>query len=257
MSDYLVSEFSGGEWLSPVGHPPSRKRIVESVEGYGEKLGRIGDFGCGTGALTQEIAAVYDDTQVIGIDISPESSLEAEENTSDYDNVDIVCGDVNAVLDHRPIFDAIFAANYVQDTEDPVETLRNIYTLMEEGGDAVVTVPGEEGRDKLPQEWFYERKVEIQGEEVWLHYMEPEMPVEDLSGWGQYLFPQEETSEILQKLGFEIMEADKLTAKAEGISTIGRFIGDRRMRMAGWAAGKLQTLIPEAGPKVDMYRVRK
>lgn len=266
MADYLVDDMDGGTWISPAGYPPSRRRLVDMVEEYRGEPERIADVGCGAGELSAGLGEAYD-ASIVAVDISPASCQATRERTAPYGNVDVLCADANRAPLQDGAFDIIFAANSLQDTEDPAQTLDNLYTWLRDGGDLVVTVPGEEGMRQMPDPWFHEEELDAGDGTVDIPYMHPETERLSMAGdgevpselgdWGQYVFPRDTARKLFEEAGFTIEEEDALTADATGIVSVGRMLGDRRMKWSGWVLDKVQRLYDGVGPGVDMYRLRK
>ncbi|MFB6295192.1 MAG: class I SAM-dependent methyltransferase [Candidatus Nanohaloarchaea archaeon] len=266
MADYLVEDVEDGAWISPAGYEPSRRRLVAAVDNYPGQPDRIADVGCGAGELSAALGDATDAT-VVAVDISPASCRAARNRTDQYGNVEVVCADANRPPLHGEQFDIIYAANSVQDTQVPAQTVEHLYTWLRDGGELVVTVPGEDGMRQMPDDWFQDRSLAADGETIDVPYMQPEIPYTDdegrdgvtatVDGWGQYVLPRDTARELFETAGFSVEEEDTLTADASGIASVGRILGDRKMKWSGWLLNKVQHVHDGVGPGVDMYRLRK
>ncbi|MFB6294802.1 MAG: class I SAM-dependent methyltransferase [Candidatus Nanohaloarchaea archaeon] len=267
MADYLVENNPGGAWISPAGYRPARRELVDMVDEYAGTIARIADVGCGDGQLTAALAEEYD-AQVLALDVSPASCRETRERTQAYGNGEdthVLCADMNRQPWDGIQFDVVLAANSVQDTEDPAETVDNLYGMVRDGGELIVTVPGEGAMDHLPDHWFEQTKVYTEGEEFGMYYMDPEVDRDrfpagkkaDVEEWGQYIFPAGEARRLFRAAGFQDVQRSELTADARGITTVASMIGDRKMWGESLALRAAQRVNLDIGPKTDVYRLRK
>ena len=101
---------------------------------------RILDFGCNIGYLTTWYAK-QGDNQVTGIDISECSIAEANRmaKAQGCENVKFRCGDARKIL-HDVRFDAIVDTQTLYTVHKRKQTLKHLYTLLDEEG-ILVTIP--------------------------------------------------------------------------------------------------------------------
>jgi SAM-dependent methyltransferase len=99
---------------------------------------RVLDVGCGTGAITRDIAAaVAPDGQAIGIDASRALIDEARTRGAGLPNLHFEAGDIYR-LDRPQRFDIVHAARVLQWLESPVEALRSMASAANAGGLIIV-----------------------------------------------------------------------------------------------------------------------
>jgi ubiquinone/menaquinone biosynthesis C-methylase UbiE len=100
------------------------------------KFSIILDAGCGTGLFFDHVA---DKTgAIIGLDISRKSLLKARKRAK-FQNVHIVCADVDAMPLVERIFDHVFAMTLIQNSPNPVDTLKEIERVSKNNAEIVVT----------------------------------------------------------------------------------------------------------------------
>jgi len=99
--------------------------------------GLVLDVGCGTGLLFRHVASEAEN--IIGVDVSKNLLLHAEERPDKPRNVNLVQADA----DHLPFtngsFNAVFAFTVLQNMHKPLETLREIRRTAAKGACVVVT----------------------------------------------------------------------------------------------------------------------
>jgi len=94
------------------------------------------DAGCGTGLLFDYVACrVY---EVVGIDVSKKTLIEAKKRTERLMNVFLVQADVDN-LPFRETFTHVFAITVLQNTPNPTCTLKDLRRVAKDGAVVVVT----------------------------------------------------------------------------------------------------------------------
>jgi len=103
-----------------------------------EKKSKILDAGCGTGLLFSHVG---EKTRiVVGLDVSKKSLLVARGRVGALSNVDIVQADADNMPFGKRVFSHVFAFTLIQNTPNPVETLRELERVASK--DAVLIVTG-------------------------------------------------------------------------------------------------------------------
>lgn len=102
-----------------------------------ENLGDALDVGCGTGMLSDRIAAHVEN--LVGLDISGQMLKQAKKRAKRFQNVHLVLGDA----DHLPLrdgtMDHVFAVTLVQNMPDPRATLAEMKRVAKNHATLVVT----------------------------------------------------------------------------------------------------------------------
>ena len=92
------------------------------------------DVGCGTGAISKDIAAKVGETgHVTGIDNTEYFIQSGKETYADVKNLDLIYTDLFA-FEPEEKFDLIVAARVLQWLNNPVEALKKMYALLKPGG---------------------------------------------------------------------------------------------------------------------------
>jgi ubiquinone/menaquinone biosynthesis C-methylase UbiE len=135
-----------------------RRKIYDMIELSSKK--NILDVGCGTGAVTRDIA-IQTNGKVTGLDIDPEKLDIARELLSDLDNVTLVEGDVQELPFEEGEFDLVIfhiVLLYVPDKQRAVNECKRV---CEKGGLVVASLePDYEGRMIYPDDPFMEVQLE-------------------------------------------------------------------------------------------------
>lgn len=125
--------------LSPTGWLESLPEVVQRLEAGG----RVLDVGCGAGRIALTIARTFPRASVMGLDTDEESirhARAAAESLNMSERVQFVTrrtGD----LDPGEPFDFITACDCVHDFADPLQTLKEIRTLLDADGVLFVVEP--------------------------------------------------------------------------------------------------------------------
>jgi trans-aconitate methyltransferase len=95
------------------------------------------DLGCGTGAVTVELARIAREGRVTGIDPSGEMLAKARRNADDFDNVAIQRG--NALnMDFQDEFDVVVSNSALHWIKDQEPALKNVHAALKPGGRAAL-----------------------------------------------------------------------------------------------------------------------
>jgi len=130
------------------------------------------DFGCGTGALIADIAAVYPDAKITGLEISAEQLQRAEEANRGNPSVTLVLTDAlkNDCADST--FDLTYCRYLLEHVADPVAAVGQMLRITRPGGDLacqendlhnVLYWPSIEGHDLLIEQ-FCRLQIELGGD---------------------------------------------------------------------------------------------
>lgn len=101
---------------------------------------RILDVGCGTGALTAEIARRASQGEVVGIDPSDEMLGRAQENYSHVKNM-VLLPLTAQTITFRDRFDIVFSNSALQWVKAQKEALIRIYNALKKGGRIAFQLP--------------------------------------------------------------------------------------------------------------------
>ena len=138
------------EWLPAMPEVLARLRDTEHPA-------RVGDFACGAGWASIELAKAFPDLRVDGLDNDEASIAVARHNAIDQgvaDRVDLKVRDLSDESeDWSPRYDVVFFFECVHDFPRPVQALRNARNALRPGGSVIVmdervatslTAPGDE-----------------------------------------------------------------------------------------------------------------
>lgn len=112
----------------------SHKRLAEVLEEGMVVL----DIGCGTGAITKDIAKIVGENgNVVGIDNNPSLIKKANEL---YENISNLSFEVESIYDHpfNNQFDIVTCARVVQWLCDPIKALKSMVTATKSGGKILI-----------------------------------------------------------------------------------------------------------------------
>lgn len=129
-----TTNYFGPEWLSG--------QLETSLQPR-----KVLDLGCATGTLGSILRTVYPDSEIIGVDISPQM-IELADERDCYD-VTLV-HDLNTELKlEENDADLVVALGFMEFVRDPVQTLREIRRLLTPGGPAYISF--QEYRPETPE----------------------------------------------------------------------------------------------------------
>jgi SAM-dependent methyltransferase len=104
---------------------------------------RVADIGCGTGELLGELAAMWPDSELVGVDFAA-SRLRAAAAAAPP--VTLVDADLGAPLPFGDAaFDTVFCTEVLEHLKDPVGALREIRRVLAAGGRLTLSVPNATG----------------------------------------------------------------------------------------------------------------
>jgi len=113
--------------------PKTRSSVRDRLAKEG-RLGKLAEFGCGTGFYTQVLAEKAD--TVVATDISP-GMLEVARNRTHASNVKFQQDDCQATLLSDTAFDTAFISLVLHFT-DPKKTLLEMYRILKVGGTLII-----------------------------------------------------------------------------------------------------------------------
>lgn len=96
----------------------------------------VADLGCGTGALTAELASFV--AQVIGVDNSPAMLRAARQRTTNLPNVELRQGDLEALPIEDAACDAALLVLVLTYLPEPAKALQQTHRILKPGGKAVL-----------------------------------------------------------------------------------------------------------------------
>lgn len=103
----------------------------------GRHGGRLLDIGCGSGdLLAVGVSLGY---EVTGIEYSPHSCAEARERIGG--NGEVICGELDAVLDRAGAYDVCILSDVIEHVRNPRVFLEKIHSLLSAGGVVFVATP--------------------------------------------------------------------------------------------------------------------
>ena len=131
-----------------------RHRIYKMIDL--ENMGKILDVGCGTGAVTRDIAQITRG-HVTGIDIDQRKLERAEEYLVDLENVDLIHGNAQELAFGDGEFDLVIFHIVLLYIKDKQKAVRECARVCKKGGLVVASLePDYEGRLIYPEDPFRE-----------------------------------------------------------------------------------------------------
>lgn len=176
--------------------PKTRSLLRERVAKEG-RLGKLAEFGCGTGFYTQVLAGKAD--SVVATDISPGMLALAREQIKAA-NVTFRIEDSQKTSFHDAIFDTTFMGLVIHFTE-PAKTLAEMRRILKPGGTLILSNldPGAlSGLDRV-RCWI---RVLYQG--ITGYRVKPP------KGFGKNVLTEEQLCNLLANSGFEVVSAETI-----------------------------------------------
>lgn len=157
---------------------------------------RILEAGCGIGAQTMILAKKNPDTEIISVDISPDSLEKAREEirTKGIKNVRFLQADIFSLPFEEEIFDHIFVCFVLEHLQNPIEALKVLKTLLKPGG-TITVIEGDHGS------CYYHPEKE-NALKAWNCLINVQAYMKGNSLIGRQLYP------LLQKSGFKATEVE-------------------------------------------------
>jgi cyclopropane fatty-acyl-phospholipid synthase-like methyltransferase len=145
---------------------------------------QILDAGCDTGRDTIYLSAKYCDSQIIGIDISPQAIDEAKSRLSKSKLTNVTFQTTNLLdIDYSEQFDIIYSIEVLEHINDVGRCLSNFHKALKSGGKIIIHVPCPDQRRHFNK---FKKNVYLDHVHVG--------------------FKADELSEILQENGFSILD---------------------------------------------------
>lgn len=123
------------------GHACVQRQVAERLVNMIDSpvnAGKILEIGCGSGLLTEHIAGLYPDSDILALDISPEMIQHAS-SALKAGNVSFVCSDIMAFSGVAG-FDAVFSATSLHWIRPISTAMAKIAELMRPGGNLICSV---------------------------------------------------------------------------------------------------------------------
>jgi ubiquinone/menaquinone biosynthesis C-methylase UbiE len=95
------------------------------------------DVGCGSGLFFRYVAGFA--KEVVGVDISRQLLLQAQQRAKPYGNVAVVLADADHLPFKADVFGFVFAFTVLQNMPKPVNTLKHLQSVAAKGACYVVT----------------------------------------------------------------------------------------------------------------------
>lgn len=110
------------------------------------------DVGCGSGAMTLELAQRLPFAEVDAIDIA-EGMLEYAVEVHDHPQISYYVGDAEEIPFEEKAFDLVYSNFMLQWCPDPVRALTDMRRVLHRGGQLVLSLPGEGSLRELAEAW--------------------------------------------------------------------------------------------------------
>jgi len=155
MSENVDSDWSTGDWIRKLRQQAEdsrkyRHKLYEKVDLKNKK--KILDVGCGTGAITLDIAE-YTSGHVTGIDIDPEKLKEAEKALKNISNVNLQIGDATAMPFSDETFDLVVFNIVLMHITDQQKAVLEMARVTKKKGIVLATCePDYEGVVQYPED---------------------------------------------------------------------------------------------------------
>jgi ubiquinone/menaquinone biosynthesis C-methylase UbiE len=127
-------------------YKPSYHQVLsESINALQKRLGDkkeyiIGDFGAGTGNLTERLAMAYSNSKIIALEFNDGFLYQLKRKTSKYSNVSIIKANIEESPIQKNSLDAIVMTHVLRLTKnaDKGIALKNAYNQLRSGGYLVI-----------------------------------------------------------------------------------------------------------------------
>ena len=128
----------------PVNDPQPLKEYMDKWDGqlFIDKMQldsnkTVLEIGVGTGRIAIRVAALC--KEFTGIDISPKTIVRAKEHLSEYNNVNLICGNFNE-FEFNDSFDVIYSSLTFMHIENKQSTINRVYSLLNSDGRFVLSI---------------------------------------------------------------------------------------------------------------------
>ena len=178
--------------IGPTTRSMVRKRVAEE-----DGLGKLAEFGCGTGFYTQELAGKAD--SVVATDISPRMLALAKERIK-ASNVTFQMEDCQATSLPDEAFDTAFISLVIHFTQ-PEKTLREMHRILKPGGMLIISNLDPASLNSLDRARCLIRI---------LYYGFTRYRVKPPKGFGTNLVTEKQLCNLLGKAGFEVISTETI-----------------------------------------------
>lgn len=176
--------------------PATRSMVRKRLAGE-DRLGKLAEFGCGTGFYTQELAGKADG--VVASDISPRMLALAEERTKAA-NVTFQVEDCQKTSLPDEAFDTAFISLVIHFTQ-PEKTLTEMHRILKPGGMLIIANLDPGSLNSLDRVRCLIRI---------LYYGLTRYRVKPPKGFGKNLVTEKQLCNLLGKAGFEVISTETI-----------------------------------------------
>jgi malonyl-CoA O-methyltransferase len=114
--------------------------LIDLLNNYSTHSNNILDAGCGTGALTKELASAFEYKKFYAIDIADKLLVHAKEKLHDF-NICVELADYNYMQDIDALFDMIYANLSLHWSNDFDRTLTSLHNKLNKNGILAFSIP--------------------------------------------------------------------------------------------------------------------
>lgn len=129
----------------------------------GFKAKRILDIGCGTGIHLKQLSAQFPDSEISGVDQSPEMIAKAKSKISQAENINLVQTDWESFLNKSELYDLIICSYSLTLAKNPNQIVHRITNSLTQNG-ILLVVDFKFTPFALFQKWMRLNHVNISGE---------------------------------------------------------------------------------------------